>query len=67
MKVLVLEHRWDTPDNEGSDIQIFGENNIEAARLAMQESVEAIKEEYESLYDSAAQYFQLCQKAWRGY
>ena len=50
MKVYVLEHRWDTPSNEGSEVRVFGESNLKAARQEMQESVEAVKEEYREIY-----------------
>ena len=44
MRVYILHHRWDTPDNAGCDIRVF--RQIQDASDAMHESVARLKAEF---------------------
>lgn len=51
MKVYVLQHHWDTPDNEGTEVLgVYGDDHLEMARATMRAGADWLKKEYEDTY-----------------
>lgn len=51
MKVYVLQHVWNTPNNDGFEVLgVYSEDHINQARADMLESINAIKQEFIDTY-----------------